>query len=86
MGGSVADALRSMLASAGVRRCDAIVGDALWPVIDRHARTEVPAGAIDAEELNVNDVEARGPARRHGRRCGRPATATGRIDVPGVAR
>src|SRR6266516_4603498 len=34
MSESVADALWSMLASAGVKRCYGIVGDALNPVID----------------------------------------------------
>jgi pyruvate dehydrogenase (quinone) len=34
MSNSVADALWSMLTSAGVKRCYGIVGDALNPVID----------------------------------------------------
>jgi pyruvate dehydrogenase (quinone) len=43
MSKSVADALWSMLAGAGVKRCYGIVGDALNPVIDalrRNGRVE----------------------------------------------
>ena len=59
MADSVADALWTMLASAGVKRCYGIIGDALNPIIDALRRN----GRIEFIHVETRGWDARGRRR-----------------------